>query len=122
MVWFHLRAIPAGSRVRRFLFESLCVVNTFLFAGFAGYRVKLWMVNPDTADYAGLYSWHSALEAETYARYIVGVLKPLSTAGSVGYEIFPDVALEHLFTHQDPSLLVSEDSGGTGSSGGSEKG
>lgn len=110
-VWFHLWAIPAGSRVRRFLFERLCVVNTFLFAGFAGYRVKLWMVNPDTADYAGLYSWRSALEAEIYARYIVGVLTPLSTAGSVGYEIFPDVALAHLFTRQDLSLLVSEDPG-----------
>jgi hypothetical protein len=45
-VWFHLRGIPAGSRVRRFLFERLCLANTVLFAGFAGYRVKLWMVDP----------------------------------------------------------------------------
>jgi hypothetical protein len=90
-VWFHLRGIPAGSRVRRFLFERLCLVNTVLFAGFDGYRVKLWMVDPGTADYAGLYRWHSPGEAEAYARYIVGVLTPLSRAGSVGYQIFPDV-------------------------------
>jgi hypothetical protein len=58
------------------LFERLCLVNTLLFAGFDGYRVKLWIVDPDTADYAGLYSWRSAEEAEVYARYIVGVLSP----------------------------------------------
>ena len=102
-VWFHLRGIPAGSRVRRFLFERLCLLNTILFAGFDGYRVRLWMVDPDTADYAGLYSWRSAEEAEVYARYIVGVLSPLSTTRSVGYQVLPDIALEHLVTSQDSS-------------------
>ena len=81
--------------MRRFLFERLCLVNTLLFAGFDGYRVKLWMVDPDTSDYAGLYSWRSAEEAELYARYIVGVLSPVCTAGSVGYQVVPGVALEH---------------------------
>jgi hypothetical protein len=106
-VWFHLRGIPQGSRVRRFLFERLCLVNTILFAGFDGYRVKLWMVNPDTADYAGLYSWRSVEEAEVYARYIVGVLSPLSTSESVGYQIFPDIELEDLLTSHDPALSLS---------------
>lgn len=100
-VWFHLRGIPAGSRVRRFLFERLCLVNTILFAGFDGYRVKLWMVAPDSSDYAGLYTWRSAEEAEVYARYITGVLTPLSVAGSVGYEILPDPVLEHLLQPED---------------------
>ncbi len=93
-VWFHLRAIPARARGRRFLFEHLCVVNTLLFAGFDGYRLKLWLVDPETADYAGLYRWHSSEEAEVYGRYIVGVLAPFCTAGSVGYQIVPGVALE----------------------------
>ena len=93
-VWFHLRGIPAGSRVRRFLFERLCVINTLLFAGFSGYRVKLWMVDPETSDYAGLYRWRSSEEAEVYAQYIVGVLAPFCPAGSVGYQIVPGVAPE----------------------------
>src|SRR5205807_4823333 len=59
-VWFHLRAIPPGARVRRWLFERLCILNTVLFAGFEGFLVKLWMVNPNTSDYAGLYAWDSA--------------------------------------------------------------
>ncbi len=95
-VWFHLRGMPAGSRVRRYLFERLCLANTLLFAGFEGFRGKLWMVDPRTADYAGLYSWRSAAEAEVYARYIVGVLSPLSVKGSVGYQVLPDMQLEQL--------------------------
>jgi hypothetical protein len=99
-VWFHLRGIPGGSRIRRFLFERACLVNTILFAGFAGYQVKLWMVDPVTSDYAGLYSWGTAEQAEQYARYIVRVLAPLSRTGSVGYEILPGISLSTYLAHQ----------------------
>jgi hypothetical protein len=102
VVWFRLRAIPAGARVRRYLFERLCLVNTLLFAGFDGYRMKLWMVNADTSDYAGLYSWRSADEAETYARYIVGVLSAFSQRGSLGYQVLPGPALEACFGDAAP--------------------
>jgi hypothetical protein len=99
-VWFHLRSIPSSGHVRRFLFERLCLANTLLFAGFDGYRVKLWMVDPGSADYAGLYAWRSADEAEVYARYIVGVLSPISTRGSVGSVILPSTTLEHYLERQ----------------------
>ncbi len=99
-VWFHLRGIPAGSRVRRFLFERLCLANTLLFGGIDGYRVKLWMVNPKTADYAGLYLWRSDEEAEVYGRYIVGILSPFSTSGSVGYLVLPRTAFEDSLASQ----------------------
>ncbi len=101
-VWFHLRGIPAGSRVRRYLFERCCLLNTLLFAGFDGYRVKLWMVNPQTADYAGLYSWHSVEEADTYADYITAILTPLSKPGSVGYRVLPDIRLEDYLEQRGP--------------------
>jgi hypothetical protein len=93
-VWFHLRGVPERSRLRRYLFERACLVNTILFAGFAGYRVKLWMVDPQTADYAGLYSWRSAEEAEEYARYIVRILSPLSRSGTVGYQVLRNTPFE----------------------------
>ncbi len=52
--------------------------------------VAAWSVPPPSAcSCTGLYSWLSAEEAEVYARYIVGVLSPLSTTGSVGYQVFP---------------------------------
>jgi hypothetical protein len=70
--------------VRRYLFERESILNTLLFAGFPGYRVKLWMVDPDTADYAGLYLWEGRDRAQRYATYITAVLGPLSVRGSVG--------------------------------------
>jgi hypothetical protein len=93
-VWFHLRGVPAGARVRRYVFERESMLNTVLYAGFEGYLVKLWLVDPSTSDYAGLYAWASADEAEAYGRYITAVLRPLSRPGSVGYEVLPAVSLD----------------------------
>jgi len=93
-VWFHLKFIPSGARVRRWLFERLCILNTVLFAGFDGYLVKLWMVDPFTSDYAGLYSWASSEEAERYGSYITAVLRPLSRPGTVGFRVLPESTLD----------------------------
>ncbi len=81
-VRFRLRGIPAGSRLRRWLFERESILNTLLFAGFDGYVEKLWMVDPVSCEYAGLYRWVGRDAAEGYRRYIVRVLRPLSS-GSV---------------------------------------
>ena len=86
-VWFRLKGVPAGARIRRWLFERESILNTLLYAGFAGYRRKRWMVDPVTSEYAGLYDWIGADAAEHYARYITSVLRPLSVPGSVGYQI-----------------------------------
>jgi hypothetical protein len=96
-VWYELRGVGARARVRQWLFERESILNTFLFAGFAGYQRKLWMIDRATGRYAGLYSWRSAAEADTYARYITAVLRPLSVAGSVGFDIRTDLTLtDHL--------------------------
>jgi hypothetical protein len=89
-VWFHLRFVPSGARLRRAAFERESILNTVLYAGFDGYRVKLWMVDPRSCDYAGLYAWSTSELAERYARYITAVLRPLSVPGSVGFEICSD--------------------------------
>jgi hypothetical protein len=88
-VWFRLRFVPTGSRVRRAIFERESILNTVLFAGFEGYSTKLWMVDPDSNEFAGRYEWFGRASAERYARYITSVLTPLSRRGSVGYEILP---------------------------------
>jgi hypothetical protein len=93
-VWFHLRGVPAGARVRRYLFERESILNTVLYAGFDGYERKLWMVDPETCDYAGLYRWAGEDAARRYARYITAVLRPLSIPGSVGFTIVPDAVLD----------------------------
>jgi hypothetical protein len=93
-VWFRLRAIPPGARVRRWLFERACIANTMLFAGCDGFLVKFWMVDPATSDYAGLYSWRSESEAARYGRYITGILRPWCVPESVGFEVFADLTLD----------------------------
>jgi len=93
-VWFHLRAIPPGARVRRWLFEHLCLVNTVFFAGFDGFHVKLWMVNPSSSDYAGLYAWDSAERADRYGTYITAILRPFSKPDTVGYQVLADSTLD----------------------------
>jgi hypothetical protein len=92
-VWFRLRGVPPGAWFRRWLFERESILNTLLYAGVEGYRVKLWMVNPVSSDYAGLYEWRGAASAERYARYITAVLRPLSVPGTVGYELLPATSL-----------------------------
>jgi hypothetical protein len=84
LVWFHLRATSSASPRRSWLFERESILNTLMFAGFRGYRRKMWMVDRATGDYAGLYTWCGRSAAETYARYITAVLRPLSVRGSVG--------------------------------------
>lgn len=96
-VWFHLKWLPARARVRQWLFERLSMINTLLFAGFAGFRVKLWMVDHQTSDYAGLYLWNGRSEAEIYGRYITALLRPLSRPGSVGFDILDGQTLDVYF-------------------------
>jgi len=93
-------------------------VNTVLFAGFDGYLVKLWMVNPTTADYAGLYSWSSIEDAERYGRYITAILRPFSRRGSVAYQVLPEWTLEdYLGRSGDPSALNDDKGSASGGSG-----
>ena len=101
-VWFHLRGVPAGARVRRYLFERESILNTVLYAGFDGYERKLWMVDPGSSDYAGLYRWAGEDAARRYARYITAVLRPLSVPGSVGFTIVADATLDDFDDPDDP--------------------
>jgi hypothetical protein len=71
------------------------MANTILFAGGCGFLVKLWMVDRDTNDWAGLYSWDTADTAERYGTYITTIVRPLSVEGSVGFEVRADLEPVH---------------------------
>lgn len=89
-MWFRLRGVPPGARVRAFLFERESILNTALYAGFEGYRTKLWTVDHATNDYAGFYNWTGRREAERYARYAMRMLRPISVIGSLGCQLDDD--------------------------------
>jgi hypothetical protein len=69
------------------LFRVVCIVTTPFFVGLRGFRSKLWMVDPDTGEFAGLYEWDDAPTARAYAEGLSKVLRLLSVRGSVSYEL-----------------------------------
>lgn len=89
-MWFRLRWVPPGARMRAFLFERESILNTALYAGFEGYRTKLWTVDPETNDYAGFYTWRGRPDAERYAHYAMRMLRPISVVGSLGCQLDDD--------------------------------
>ena len=54
---FHLELLPARRSSLHALFRAVCIVTTPFFVGLRGFRSKLWMVDPETGDFAGLYEW-----------------------------------------------------------------
>lgn len=91
---FHLRFMDPRRRRLHALFRVVCIVTTPFFVGLAGFRSKLWMVDPVTGDFAGLYQWDDAEGARAYAEGLSKVLRALSTAGSVSYELRPATTVE----------------------------
>lgn len=91
---FHLRGMSARRRFLHAIFRRVCILTTPFFVGIAGFRSKLWMVDPETGDFAGLYEWDSADEAREYAEGLARVLRVLSARGSVSYELVPNQTVD----------------------------
>jgi hypothetical protein len=63
------------------VFRRTCLVNTPLFAGFPGFRNKLWLADPDTDVYRSLYERDGAAAAEEYATRLAAVLALVAVRG-----------------------------------------
>ena len=84
------------------VFRHECLIHTPLFAGFPGFRSKLWLGDDDTRIYRGVYQWEGATEAAAYARRMVGLLAPFSTRGTARHHVVPGLPrAEYL---RDPDL------------------
>lgn len=98
----HPAVLVVGFRLRgirdwpwpHWLFQRLCILTSPFWSGFRGFRVKLWMVDPATRNYLGIYDWEGAAPARTYLAALTRVLRPLSVPGSVFATLIPDQALE----------------------------
>lgn len=94
MVSFRLRRVR-GRGHRAFELES--ELNTPLFAGFPGFRSKLWLAHDEEGRYRGIYEWDGEAAAERYARSLWRVLALVSERGSIDYRVLPGVQRhEHL--------------------------
>lgn len=93
VVGFRLKLIGSNP-IFHWLFQRVCLLTTPFWSGFPGFRVKLWMVDPATRDYLGIYRWAGADHAHTYATALAKVLRAVSTPDSVWYEIEPATDFE----------------------------
>lgn len=100
VVGFRLRALHAN-RMPHWIFQRLCILTTPFWSGFAGFRVKLWMVEPQTKDYLGIYDWSGAKKAQTYASALTRVLRPVSTPGSVWFKLYPRQDFESFLSKRE---------------------
>jgi hypothetical protein len=91
-VGFRLRFIDSAEMAHR-LFQRLCILTTPFWSGFDGFGTKLWMVDPQTFSYAGIYEWRDADTARTYLAVLLSVLRVVSVPGSVFAELHPATKL-----------------------------
>jgi hypothetical protein len=68
-------------------FRRECILHTPLFAGFPGFRSKLWADDVRTGVYAGIYEWQGSDRARHYAERMVALLAPFSTPGTARYHV-----------------------------------
>lgn len=86
VVGFRLKVIRSISFLHG-LFQRVCILTTPFWSGFKGFRIKLWLVDPQTKDYLGIYKWTGEVNAKTYADNLSNILRPLSVKNSVWYKI-----------------------------------
>jgi len=84
VVRFRLRLL-GDSRLGHAMFRRESVLNTPLFAGHSGFRVKLWLTDHDTGFYRGVYQWDGLRSAEEYASVIETVLGPFCQPGTIDH-------------------------------------
>lgn len=103
VVGFRLRMIGT-SPVWHTLFRRECVLHTPLFAGFPGFRSKLWLTDPRTGVYLGLYEWDGADLAVDYAETLARLLRIVSTRRSVSHHVVRGIRRDELL--RDPALIT----------------
>jgi len=85
-VRFRLRFI-GSSRLGHALFRFESLFNTLLFAAHRGFHSKLWLTDPATGYYRGIYEWEDEESAIEYVETLRIVLAPWVEPRSFAYRI-----------------------------------
>jgi hypothetical protein len=86
VIQFRLAAL-ASNPLLHAAFRRECVLHTPLFAGFPGFRSKLWIDDVETGVYRGIYQWQGGDLARRYAARMVALLAPFSNVGTARYQV-----------------------------------
>jgi len=90
-------------------FRRECLIHTPLFAGFHGFRSKLWMEDEDTRIYRGVYQWDGEKDAATYAARMVGLLAPFSNRGTTRSQLVPGLTRSDFLLDPDVTIGGASD-------------
>lgn len=85
VIGFRLKAIRSNP-LFHWLFQRVCILTTPFWSGLTGFKTKLWMVDPATKNYLGIYDWRGKKEADAYISFLLPILKFFSVRGSVWAE------------------------------------
>ncbi|HXV92747.1 MAG TPA: hypothetical protein VD813_05575 [Pseudonocardia sp.] len=110
VVAFRLRLV-GSRRLMQLLFRLECIANTPLFAGFPGFRTKLWALDARSGVYRGVYQWDGAERAERYATALTALLRLVCEQGSVRHHVVPGLSRDAFLA--DPARAGTPDPSGT---------
>lgn len=95
-VWFHTKTSPQGT-------VRLSYLTLFGFMGMPGFRSKLWLRNPDTGEFGGIYEWDTLEDADNYDKsYAMKFSKWRSQPGKFWTDIFPPDDARARVHHPEP--------------------
>lgn len=88
VIGFRLKLI-GRNRAFHWLFQRVCLLTTPFWCGLDGFKIKMWMVEPKTKDYAGVYLWRGEENTKNYVAFLVPILKFFSVKDSIWWKIHP---------------------------------
>jgi hypothetical protein len=109
VIQFRLSAL-GSNRWAHAAFRRECVLHTPLFAGFPGFRSKLWADDVTTGVYRGIYEWDGAEAARAYATRMVGLLAPFSNADTARFQVVGGLRRDTFL--RDPQAAPSDGADG----------
>jgi hypothetical protein len=100
VIQFRLAALDSNYLLHA-AFRRECVLHTPLFAGFPGFRSKLWMDDVETGVYRGVYEWQGGDLARHYAARMVALLAPFSNAGTARHHVVEGLRRDDFLLHPE---------------------
>ena len=100
VIQFRLAAL-GSNRMLHAAFRRECALHTPLFAGFPGFRSKLWIDDVETGVYRGVYEWQGGDLARHYAARMVALLAPFSNAGTARYQVVEGLRRDDFLLHPE---------------------
>lgn len=73
IVGFRLKLIGSNP-LFHWLFQHVCILTTPFWCGLRGFGTKLWLVDPVTKNYFGIYEWFGEADAERYLEFLLPIL------------------------------------------------